>query len=136
MSPESNGATLVGVFIGLCSFIAGGVATILGVGKKIQRFESSLTRSHERHDETQKKYESLEQAIRTLTAAFIREDGEPRFTTSIVCAREQAECHAALAEKFAAGQERFGNLERKVEEIKDAQAQNFQDIITEIRSNR
>lgn len=136
MSPESNGATLFGAIIAGLSFIAGAIAAILGTGKKIERFEAGLKRSHERHDETQKKYESLEQAIKTLTAIFTREDGEPRFTTALVCAREQAECHAALAEKFAAGQERFGNLERKVEEIKDAQAQNFQDIITEIRNNR
>ena len=71
-----------------------------------------------------------------MTAAFTRADGEPRFVSAVVCEKEQKACHEALIEKFSAGSARFGNIEREIQELKAAQADNLQIIISEIRKAR
>jgi len=131
--PETNSAGVIGSITGIVGFLVGGALSLIGLGKKIERVESGLARSHARHDEQEKKFESFEQAIRTLTAVFTREDGEPRFVTSIVCGKEQVKCHEALFEKFASGAARFGNIEADIKEIKDSQTDNLQIILEEIR---
>ena len=134
--PESNGTEIIGVIIGAISFVCGAALSLIGLGRKVERIDHSLVRCHERHDDHEKKFESFEQAIRTLTSVFTREDGEPRFITTIACGKEQVKCHESMTEKFALGAERFGRLESEVKEIKDAQHQNFQEIIAEIRKTR
>ncbi len=120
MSPESNSATIVGVIVGAVSFIAGAIAAVFGSGQKIAKFEHSLTRSHERHEEHEKK-------LSAILTMFTREDGEPRFVTSILCGMERASCHSFSAE-------RFEKLEGDIKEMKTAQSENFKELIKEIRS--
>lgn len=121
MSPESNGATVAGVIIGALSFLAGAFSAIFGSGRKIENFKHSLLRSHQRHDEHDKKFSEL-------LAMFKREDnGEPRFVTSILCEGERGNCHTLSAE-------RFKKLEEDVREVKTAQSDNFKEIIREIRA--
>ena len=129
MSPESNSATLVGVVIGVVSFLAGSVAAIFGTGKKFARFEHSIKRSHERLDIHDKNFAEM-------LALFKMENGEPRFVTSIICTGERADCHAALLEKFSSGSERFDKMETKIDEMQKAQYDNFQRLMQAIQEGK
>jgi len=134
--PESNSAGLIGSIIGGLSFIAGLALSLVGFGRKVERVEASLARSHERHAEHDRRLDSFETAMKSMMAIFTTADGEPRFMTGIACGREQASCHKELLEKFASGSARFGTIEADVKEIKDSQADNLQVILDEIRKKR
>ena len=113
--------------------ICGAVLGVLGIGKKIERYESGLARSHERLDGHDKKFESHEQALKTVVAIFTRDDGEPRFVTGIVCGEHARSCHESLEAEFKRGVDNFARIERDILAIKTSQDSNLQTILVEIR---
>jgi len=125
MSPESNSATVVGVIIGAISFIAGAIAAVFGSGKKISAFEHSLNRSHERHDEHDKKFFELLGWLKT-----------EQFVSKIVCGEERTDCHSAFADKFVSVNARLEKLENKLDDVKDSQHKNYENLLTAIHNKR
>ena len=134
--PEANGMGVVASITGIVGFLVGGALSLIGLGKKIERVESGLARSHERHDLQDRKIASFDEAIKNLMAVFTRDDGEPRFTSAVVCERERVSCHESMVERFSSGAERMGNIEREIKEIRKDQADNLGIIIDEIRKNK
>jgi len=133
--PETNGPGVIASIAGIIGFAIGGALSLIGLGRKIERVEAGLARSHERIEKQDKKMTELDQAIKDVLKVFTRADGEPRFITKPACISLQEHCHELLKEKLDAGTARFGNLEREVQEIKEAQENNLELILSEIRKN-
>jgi len=125
MSPESNNATVVGVIIGAISFVAGAIAAVFGSGRKISAFEHSLKRSHERHDEHDRKFIEL--------LDFLKIE---KFINKTVCAEERADCHLALSDKFTSVNIRLEKLENKLDEVKESQHKNYENLLTAIHNKK
>jgi len=132
--PDTGNVGVVSSIAAIIGAMVGGAISLIGWGKKIERVESGLARSHERIDKTEKKAEELEHALKSMMASFTRADGEPRFISKPACIELQAKCHELLAEKLSGGEKRFGDLEAEIRDIKSAQERNFKDILDAIKN--
>jgi len=134
--PDTGNVGIISSIAAIIGAMVGGAISLIGWGKKIERVESGLARSHERIDKSEKKVEDLEHALKSMMSVFTREDGEPRFITKPACSEMQTNCHQLLAEKLLGGEKRFSALEAEVKEIKTAQDDNLRTIIKAIEETR
>jgi len=75
----------------------------------------------------------LRAVVKDILNLFKLADGEPRFITRPACLGMQQNCHELSTERDIASKVRFGNLERSIAELRDAQESNLALLINEIR---
>jgi len=75
----------------------------------------------------------LRAAIKDVLNLFKLADGEPRFITRPACLGMQQNCHELSTERDIASKVRFGNLEKSIADLRDAQESNLALLINEIR---
>jgi len=138
--PENNGILLVAAGVSAIStsigLIVGGALALVGKGKKEERIEASLARSHERLSEHEKIFATHDQALKNILASFFDDKGEPRYITSIVCGEKENICQRQIHEKIGNLSSDIGRIENDLLAVKTAQDNNLKTILTEIRKGQ
>jgi len=132
--PESNGmgwgviAGIVSAISAIIGLVIGGALALIGKGKRDERIEAGLARSHERLNEHEKIFATHDQALKNILSSFFNTDGEPRYITSIVCGEKEESCQKQIHEKISYMADNITRLERDVLAVSTSQADNLQTI--------
>jgi len=126
-------ASIVAIISGIVGLIVGGGLALIGAGRKMERMESGLARSHARLDEHEKTFATHDQALKNMLSVFTSQDGEPRYVTSIICGKNSSACKSGIEEKIGYVDEKISRVESEVALIKTAQDNNLKTILDEIR---
>jgi len=122
-------AATVSAISAIIGLIVGGALALIGAGRKAERIESGLARSHARLDEHEELFKTHDTALKNMLASFFTSDGEPRYITSIVCSDKESQCQLRIREDLS-------RLERDLTAVKTSQDSNLQTILAEIRRGK